>query len=307
MTRLLLTGATGFLGSKILRHLLDGGHAVAALVRSGSDPWRVRDCLERTTLIRGSLDKPEGWRDVLAAFEPQAVIHVAWDGVSNTEHENPTQSENIVSSTRLAVLSAQLGASTFVGLGSQAEYGATNRRTDETMPTCPTTLYGMAKLAAGQMCGAICAQHGVRFAWLRVFSTYGPGDNGVWLLPYVLRELRKGNRPRLTRCDQPWDYLYADDAAAAVGTVALDIGAEGIFNLGSGRAYPLKETVGMLRDIAAPGAELGFGEVALRADAPTHLEADITRLSKVTGWFPRWSLRQGLAETVRAFDHGRPR
>ena len=219
--------------------------------------------------------------------------------MGNTERDNPRQAENIVSTTRLAVLSAELGISAFVGLGSQAEYGVANRIIDETVPTHPTTLYGMAKLAAGQMCEAICAQRGVRFAWIRIFSTYGPGDNEGWLFPYILSALQKGERPSLTTCEQRWDYLYGEDAASAIAGVALTAGAEGVFNLGSGQAPPLKETVEMLRDLAAPGAELGFGEVPFRKDQVMHLQADIARLTKATGWVPRWSLREGLAETVR--------
>ena len=302
MTRIFLTGATGFLGSKILRHLLREGHTVAALVRPESDLWRVRDCLAQTILIDGRVEEVSSWRDALADFQPQGVIHAAWDGVGNTERDNPRQAENIVSTTRLAVLSAELGTSAFVGLGSQAEYGAANRIIDETAPTLPTTLYGMAKLAAGQMCEAICAQRGVRFAWIRIFSTYGPGDNGGWLFPYILSALQKGERPSLTTCEQRWDYLYGEDAASAIAGVALTAGAEGVFNLGSGQAPPLKETVEMLRDLAAPGAELGFGEVSFRKDQVMHLQADIARLTKATGWVPRWSLREGLAETVRDFD-----
>ena len=302
MTRFFLTGASGFLGSKVLRHLLFGGHTVAALVRPECDLWRVRDCLARTLLIDGRMEEVDSWRGALEDFEPQGVVHAAWAGVGNAERDNPRQAENIVSTTMLALLSAELGASVFIGLGSQAEYGAANRPIDETAPTRPTTLYGMAKLAAGQMCGAICARHGMRFAWVRVFSTYGPGDNEGWLFPYILSALRKGERPSLTTCEQRWDFLYADDAAAAIGGIALTAAATGVFNLGSGRAPPLKETVEMLRDLAAPGAELGFGELTFGKEQVTHLQADTTRLTNVTGWAPRWSLRQGLAQTVRDFD-----
>lgn len=275
---------------------------MAALVRPESNRWRISDCLDNTMLLDGRVEEIDSWRDALADFQPQCVIHAAWDGVGNTERDNPRQAKNIVAITQLAVLSAELGTSAFVGLGSQAEYGAANRLIDETVPTRPTTLYGMAKLAAGQMCEATCAQHGVRFAWIRIFSTYGPGDNEGWLFPYILSALRKGACPSLTTCEQRWDYLYGDDAASAIAGVALTAGAEGVFNLGSGQALPLKEMVEMLRDLAAPGAELGFGEVPFRKDQVMHLQADIARLTKATGWVPRWSLREGLAETVRDFD-----
>ena len=302
--RIFLTGATGFLGSKILRRLLYDGHTAAVLVRPENDRRRIEDCLERTTLLDGRMEDVESWRGALEAFQPQVIIHAAWRGVANTDRNDPRQAENIATAARLTALSAELGTAGFVGLGSQAEYGVVNGPVDETAPTRPTTLYGMSKLAARQLCGAICAQSGTRFSWVRVFSTYGPGDNNGWLVPYVLSALRNDERPSLTRCEQKWDYLYGDDAASAIAAVAVTDQADGVFNLGSGQAPPLKETVELLRDIEAPGAALGFGELPYRKDQVMHLQADIKRLTKTTGWTPRWSLREGLTETVRDF-HGR--
>lgn len=299
--RIFLTGATGFLGSKILRRLLCDGHTAAALVRPESDRRRIKDCLERTMVLDGRMEEVDHWRGALEDFQPQVIIHAAWSGVANTDRNNPRQAENVAAATRLAALSAELDTDGFVGLGSQSEYGVVNGPVDETAPTHPTTLYGTSKLAAHQLCAAICAQSGMRCSWVRVFSTYGPDDNHGWLFPSVLAAFRNGEHPSLTRCEQKWDYLYGDDAASAIVAVAVTDKADGVFNLGSGQAPPLKKTVELLRDLAAPGAALGFGELPFRNDQVMHLQADVTRLTKVTGWTPRWSLREGLAETVRDF------
>lgn len=301
--RIFLTGATGFLGARILRALAADGHDIAALIRPQADARRIADCRESIHRIEGRLGD-DAWHGQLADFRPHAVIHAAWQGVANTERDDPAQADNVARTVRLAALAADAGAATFIGLGSQAEYGPADRCLDETAPTRPATLYGMAKLAAGQMCAALCEHHAMRFAWLRVFSTYGPGDNGCWLIPSVLAALRRGERPRLTACAQRWDFLYGDDAAAAVCAVAAAPEARGVFNLGAGEAPVLRGTVELLRDLAAPGAELGFGEIPVRADQSMHLQADIGRLRGATGWAPRWSLRDGLAATVEGFDAG---
>ena len=302
--RIFLTGATGFLGANILRTLAADGHAIAALIRPNADAWRIGDCWHTIHCISGRLGD-DAWHGQLAEFRPDAVIHAAWQGVTNSAYDAPGQADNVAHAVHLAALAADAGASAFIGLGSQAEYGAADRCLDETAPARPATLYGMAKLAAGQMCAALCARRGLRFAWLRVFSTYGPGDDDRRLMPSVLSALRRGETPALTACTQRWDFLYGDDAAAAVCAVAAAPEARGIFNLGSGEAPVLRGTVELLRDIAAPGAALGFGEIAVRADQSMHLQADIGRLRCVTGWSPRWSLRDGLAATVEGFDAGR--
>ena len=302
MARIFLTGTTGFIGSKILRRLLDEGHTVAVLVRPESDRRRVAACLADTTALEGRLEEPDGWRDRLADFRAQLIIHAAWEGVTGTACDDPRQADNVANTTRLAALGAELGIGVFVGLGSQAEYGQVDRQVDETAPTRPTTLYGMAKLAARQLCERVYARAGGRFVWVRIFSVYGPGDNDGKLFPYVLSALQRGECLALTACEQRLDYLYGEDAATAIVALALTDGAAGIFNLGSGQTPPLRDAVELLRDLVAPGAPLGFGKIPYREGETMHRQADVRRLTRVTGWRPNWSLRDGLAEIIRDFQ-----
>ncbi|MBL7372666.1 NAD-dependent epimerase/dehydratase family protein, partial [Escherichia coli] len=109
----------------------------------------------------------------------------------------------------------------FVGMGSQAEYGPVSARLDETVPTRPTTVYGAAKLSTALMLERLAEADGLSFAWLRLFSSYGPKDDLSWLIPYMARRLLAGERPALTPGEQIWDYIYVEDAAAAVAA-ALD-------------------------------------------------------------------------------------
>ncbi|MBF0561311.1 MAG: NAD(P)-dependent oxidoreductase [Alphaproteobacteria bacterium] len=297
--RCFLTGANGFIGSYILRALLDGGHSVAVLVRRGADRKRIANQIDRITVLEGTLEVISDWQAGLASFAPDIVIHAAWHGVSGTDRNQAIQARNTVAAAELAAMAAALGASTFVGLGSQAEYGPFSQRADEQLPTRPTTLYGIAKLAAAQMTERLCELNGLRWAWLRVFSIYGPEDRGNWLIPFLIDKLSHNQSPSLSRCEQLWDFLYAADAAAAVVAVVNTATATGIFNLGSGHAPPLLETVTLLRDMISPQTPLGIGELPYRPDQGMHLEADITRLHKITGWQPIWTLSEGLAETVK--------
>jgi nucleoside-diphosphate-sugar epimerase len=135
------------------------------------------------------------------------------------------------------------------------------------------------------------------YAWLRLFSSYGPDDDPSWLIPYLVRTLLAGEKPRLTRAEQVWDYIHVADAAAAI-IATLDAGVTGIFNLGSGEARPLRGIVEFLRDAIDPSLPLGFGEVAYRPDQVMHLESDVGALRAATGWAPRVPLEQGLAEVI---------
>jgi nucleoside-diphosphate-sugar epimerase len=183
-------------------------------------------------------------------------------------------------------------------MGSQAEYGPHHGALDETAATRPTTVYGVTKLCACFYAERLCRDQGIRFAWLRLFSSYGPSDDSAWMIPSVVIQLLRGQRPALTAGLQRWDYIHVADVATALIAVAQTPTAEGVFNLGSGEAPLLREVVEAIRDRIDQSLPLGFGEVPYRTDQVMHLQADIRRLREATGWRPRVPLREGLAQTI---------
>ena len=170
----------------------------------------------------------------LRAFRPETLVHVAWAGVSGGDRNDLRQIANIAATASLLEEAIAAGATSFVGFGSQAEYGRQGRKTDEKAPTEPTTLYGHSKLATCRVTEAMCRLREVRHAWLRVFSVYGPRDNAHWLIPSLIAKLQAGQVVDLTACEQIWDFLYIDDAAEAATAVVESPSASGVFNLGSG-------------------------------------------------------------------------
>jgi UDP-glucose 4-epimerase len=298
MMRIFVTGASGFLGSYLVADLLEHGHEVAVLVRPDApSPWRLKDVIERTTVVSGSLDDIPALRPALEAFGPDAVAHLAWRGVGNMDRNSSGQARNIVDAVELAVLAAQIKSTVFVGAGSQAEFGPYPRRISPTDATYPTTLYGKAKLAAAHMIKQITQEGGMRFAWLRIFSTYGPKDAHHWLIPNFIRTLARGDRMSLTACQQQWGFLHARDAASAFRIVLTREDAGGFFNVGHPDAPVLRDTLTVLRDLVNPDAVLGFGEIDYRSDQVMILQADTRRLSDL-GWEPQVDPDEGLRETV---------
>lgn len=301
--RVIMTGATGFIGSAILAELLARGDRVTVLLRPDSSRERLAglngfESLTYTELL------DEEIVSALRDSSPDIFIHCAWRGVGGQDRNEAFQiTDNLPMTLDAVELAAASGCRQWIGLGSQAEYGNQNRRLAEDAPLRPTTVYGKAKLAAGVAARALCEANGIAGSWLRVFSTYGPADAPHWFLPYVIQEFLAGRAPKLTKCEQLWDYLYVEDAARAVCVIA-DGTTGGVFNLGSGSSRPLSDYIESIRNALGTSIEPLYGAVAYRPDQVMHLEANITRLTEATGWIPVVSLEQGIRNII-AFELAR--
>jgi nucleoside-diphosphate-sugar epimerase len=148
--------------------------------------------------------------------------------------------------------------------------------------------------------GKMSEMAGMRHTWVRLLAVYGPGDDPGHLIPTVIQSLRAGKKPALTSGEQQWDYLYIEDAAKALCSIA-ESRATGTFNLSSGASVRIRDMVERIRDFVDPSLPLGFGEVPYRPDQVMHLKAEISRLHSATGWAPHTSLEEGLRRTVEWF------
>ncbi len=296
--KVFLTGAAGFVGAATLQALLADGHEVAAPVRPGNSAPRLAPFEGRYRRLEMDLRDGDGVAAAVAACHPECVMHLAWWGVANNARFERRQiAENLDVACALVEAAVASGASSFVGIGSQGEYGGIEPMREDVLPE-PTTLYGASKLAALFLTRQLAAQASMRHAWGRIFSTYGPGDNEGWLIPSLINTMLAGIRPQVTLGTQYWDWLYVEDVARAIVAMATTPTAEGIFNIGSGKPVMVRSVIEAVRDLAAPGMELEFGEIPFRPDQVMHMKADIGRLTSMTNWRPRVSMDIGLALTV---------
>lgn len=294
---ILVTGAGGFLGAAVVRQALAAGYRVAALSRTPDAP-RLRGLKGALDAHAVDLGESDAVARVVAAIAPEIVIHSAWEGVGGSRRAGDIQLDNIRTTVALADAAIAAGARRFVGIGSQAEYGRFDRRITEGDVPAPTMLYGAAKLSACHLVRQRMIEAGREFVWLRLFSVYGPGDNSNWLIPSVAAELLAGRAPKTTAGTQKWDYLHIDDCAAGTLAAAIAPKASGIYNLSSGQPIAVRAIVERLRDLAAPGLPLTFGEIPFGPAQIMHLEGDNSRLVTDTGWQPRIAIMDGLADMI---------
>lgn len=297
--RVIITGASGPLGVVLIMECIKNNVEVLAVVRPKSQKKKdipnhplVQIAEADISEIETLLEQGYGKYDV--------CFHLAWTHTGDEGRNDPVlQAENIVDTLKTVRLAQNMGCKVFVGAGSQAEYGIVNSIITETTPTNPQTWYGIAKLAAGQLAMKYCSQNGIRCNWVRIFAVYGPYENNYILTAYVTQTLLRGEKPILTPCEQVWDYLYCEDAARALIKVGECAPESGIYCLGSGHARTLREYVTAIRDAVGSDLPLGIGDKEYGSNQIMHLEADISKLQKDVGFYPRISFEEGICKTVQ--------
>ena len=297
MQSIVVTGATGMIGTALCTLAASRGMDVLAIVRPGSKRLAQLPDSPHIRMIPCAL---QDYASLQLPERYDAFFHLAWDKTAGAARDDAMlQTENIRTTLAAVTLAAKLGCTAFVGAGSQAEYGPTSQPLCAATPTDPRSGYGIAKYAAGKLSRMLCGQLGLRHCWTRILSVYGELDAPHTFIQTCIRTLLAGETPALTPCGQLWDYLYAGDAAEALLAIGERGADGGVYCLGSGKARPMREYAEIIRDQIAPDAVLGFGERDYYPHQPMYLCADLTDLTRDTGYVPTTDFAEGIRRTIQ--------
>ena len=298
MKRAVITGATGAVGTALVKELASNGIEVLVLCREGS---------KRNVQIPNSklVSKKYCALSELATIQNDTgknydvFYHFAWDGTTGaTRNDMYRQNQNVRYALDAVTAAKRFGCHTFIGAGSQAEYGRVEGVLKSNTPVFPEIGYGMGKLCAGQMTREYAHQLGMKHIWTRILSIYGPNDGAQSMVMSTINKLRNGEVPEFTKGEQLWDYLYSGDAANAFRLLG-EKGHDGkVYVLGSGHAKPLAAYIEKIHEIVAPNSEIRLGVIPYSEKQVMHLEADISSLYDDLGWTPKISFSEGISMTL---------
>jgi nucleoside-diphosphate-sugar epimerase len=298
MKRAIIIGATGAIGTALIKQLIE--EEVEILVLTHVDSERNNNIPDNhlVTLKYCSLATLDKLQNDTGK-EYDVFYHFAWMGAAGPGRQDMyLQNANVKYALDAVGVAKRFGCKTFIGAGSQAEYGRFEGKLTPNTPTFPEMGYGYAKLCAGQMTRDYAHQLGLRHIWVRILSVYGPNDGKQSLIMSTIAKLQAGEIPPFTKGEQIWDYLYSGDAAEAFRLIG-DKGVDGkIYVLGSGQARPLVQYIEQLRDVVSPGAELGIGDIPYGEKQVMYLCADISELTADTGWKPNTQFSEGIKEII---------
>ena len=298
MRKVIITGPTGAVGVSLIQELVSNGIAVTAVCRPASRRISAIPVDPLVNIVQCSMQELMTLADKLSG-DYDAFYHFAWDGTYGEDRQDALrQANNILYTLHAVHLAKALGCKVFVGAGSQSEFGHVDGVLRPDLPCNPDNGYGIAKLAAGRMSRLECGKLGLRHEWCRILSLYGPFDAPYTMVMSGIYKMLAGERPQYTPAEQIWDYIYSKDAARAFRLVA-EKGRDGaIYCFGSGQTRRLKEYILAIRDAVDPSIDVGIGELPYYPNQVMHLEADISALSKDTGFVPQYNFEDGIKETV---------
>jgi len=291
-TRVLVTGATGFIGRWTIDALLAAGYEVHA-VTSGITTLRDEVVWHRADLLEaGAADA------VLSAVRPSHLLHLAWYAKPGQFWTSLANYRWLEASIALVRAFAEHGGRRIVMAGTCAEYDWRHGFCSEYVtPRRPATPYGVCKNATFDTLMSFAEHASLSAAWGRVFFLYGPHEPEARLVPSVITAILRDETARCTHGNQIRDFLHvADVAGAFAALLASDV--RGGVNIASGIPVAIRDVVlATAYELGAP-ERVQFGALEAPPDEPPLLVGDARRLRNDVGWAPRYDLATGIAQTV---------
>ena len=305
--KILLTGATGFIGSHIAKGLLDQGYLVFALHRTTSSFEKCISFKEKINWI--NIDTPN-WKEQIKALNLDQLIHVAWGGIEAAARNNwNIQIRNFALSKEFFDLAIECGIKKIIAFGSQAEYGNYGYPVDETTVPMPNDAYGAIKTLASHYLRNLCENTTIEWYWIRVFSVFGEGENSGWLIPSVISKLLKGEPVQLTSCEQQYNYLYIQDFLSQFFSVVnCTENYSGIYNLCNSESISLRDLLlqtANLMDI--PQKLLRFGAIPYRVGQNMLIAGENNKFRKhfAVNIGHQVGLTEGLKRTIENYKNAK--
>jgi UDP-glucose 4-epimerase len=299
MTRALVTGGCGFVGSALCSQLMETGREVIALddLRLGS-----ADSLPTGVRLTVADVRDPALERILVAHRPDVVFHLAAIHFVPACEDEPAEaiSVNVEGTQRVLAASAAAGAAAVVLASSAAVYAPSPAPHRETSALGPTDVYGHTKLWAEQLASLHNARTGQSIGVARLFNVYGPGETNPHLIPTIIEQAKRGPELHLGNLETSRTYVHVGDAVEALVALAGAACERGhaVCNIGGARGYRGKEIVEaigrrMKRDLVVALDETRFR----RSDRPW-LAADLSRAASEMNWRPTTNFDDGLAETI---------
>lgn len=295
--RVVVTGATSFIGKQFVVSAVKIGWDVVAVVRRNSPRVSELEMISNLEIVELNMDEYAKIGEMTGKCD--CFVHFAWNGTRGQErNDHVMQEENYKNSIAAVSSMIAVGCKRIITAGSQAEYGCCEGIITEETECHPNTQYGIYKLKVFETVKKLCEEKKVSYKEPRFFSLYGLGDYDKTLIMSMIGTMEKNEPCNLTQCIQKWDFLYIDDAIGAVIKLCWQDCPDGAYNLGSGDVRELREYVEELKDILKSTSQLNYGEIPYPETGMVSIFPSIEKIMREISWHPTVSFSEGINRII---------
>lgn len=294
MKRILVTGATGFIGNVVIKNLLQKGYEVHAVTSQKREEYHNKDIYwHNLDLLNISKIK-----ELFLRVKPTYLLHLAWYAVPGKYVNAEENLSWIQSSIEILKNFKEFGGERMVFAGTCFEYDLEYGYLKEDItPSMPNSLYGTCKYSFENIAQDYCIKNDISFASGRIFYLYGEREDSTRIIPYVINNLLDNKIVRCSHGNQLRDFLNVYDVGSAFVEI-LESDLRGVVNIGSGKPIRLKDIFLTIGKIIGRENSIDFGSFKPVKTEPTMIVCDNTKLTSETNWVQRYEIHDGLQLTI---------
>jgi nucleoside-diphosphate-sugar epimerase len=301
MKKVIVTGANGFIGSRLVQSLSKESVEVFAIVKDEKEDIDSIAGFNGVHIIYCDMAEYDTLPNKITGFKYGGVdifYHLAWAGIFDEERTNhKVQLNNVSCACKSLLIASDMKIPRYIYTTSVHEYGVIKQLIEGANKINGIQLYGVGKLTAHLMLSCLASGSDTSFFPVVISNVYGVGDS-CSIINTTIQKLLTGNTAAFTHARQLCDFIYVDDVVRGI----IEVGRKGVtghnYYLGSCQLMPLYRYLEKLKQIVNPDAELKFGEIPFPSTSLTYSEFDIHQLYIDTGFKAKISFEEGIKKEI---------